>query len=234
MLQAAVAHELDAAVLHSFDKAGFTIVDPENFGNSFIVHCKRKQKSGRECPGQWSWFGGLAGPTNVTWHKEMRDFQLLPQYEYCCEEWMVTNFSDSQGGEGGKTPQTTEDSAAEDIITPRILIVFGSETGNAEDAAQNLCRALILLKPTVKSLNYIAGLELVEAQRITPIIAICSSFNREEFPTNAHEFNEKNYPQTSFMVLKSQFLLLGLLCTPIFALREFIWSRKSREQGVSI
>ena len=71
--------EMDVALNYSFEKQGFTMVDQETVGNSFMVHCKRERDAGRECPGQWSWIGGLTGPTNVTWHHEMRDFYVAPQ-----------------------------------------------------------------------------------------------------------------------------------------------------------
>jgi nitric oxide synthase oxygenase domain/subunit len=71
--------EMDTAVNYSFKKQGFTMVDMETVGKSFIVHCGRERNLGRECPAQWSWIGGLTGPTNVTWHHEMRDFYVAPQ-----------------------------------------------------------------------------------------------------------------------------------------------------------
>jgi len=61
MWKARIAHEIDVAVLHSFDKAGYTIVDSETVGGQFMTHCKREQEAGRECPAQWSWIGGLTG-----------------------------------------------------------------------------------------------------------------------------------------------------------------------------
>jgi nitric oxide synthase oxygenase domain/subunit len=61
MLQQKVTVELETAVLHSFEKNDFTIVDPMASGKSFMTHCKRERKMGRECPAQWSWIGGLVG-----------------------------------------------------------------------------------------------------------------------------------------------------------------------------
>lgn len=63
--------ELEKAILYSFKKSKFTITDPQSVGKSFMTHCKREQSSGRGCPAQWSWIGGLTGPTNPTWHLEM-------------------------------------------------------------------------------------------------------------------------------------------------------------------
>lgn len=71
--------EIDIAVNYSFQKQGFSMVDMDTVGKSFFVHCKRERDAGRECPAQWSWIGGLTGPTNPTWHHEMRDFYVAPQ-----------------------------------------------------------------------------------------------------------------------------------------------------------
>lgn len=56
-----VSAELESAVLYSFEKRGITIVDPDTVGRSFVTHCRREQSTGRECPAQWSWIGGLVG-----------------------------------------------------------------------------------------------------------------------------------------------------------------------------
>ncbi len=56
-----VSAELESAILLSFEKAKYTIVDPETVGNSFLSHCKRERLNGRECPSKWSWIGGLMG-----------------------------------------------------------------------------------------------------------------------------------------------------------------------------
>ncbi len=56
-----VSAELETAICYSFEKQGFTIVDPMTVGDSFMTHCKRERSAGRECPAQWSWIGGLVG-----------------------------------------------------------------------------------------------------------------------------------------------------------------------------
>jgi nitric oxide synthase oxygenase domain/subunit len=44
------SHEIDVAVLHSFDEQGYTIVDMDTVGEQFMTHCKRGKEAGRECP----------------------------------------------------------------------------------------------------------------------------------------------------------------------------------------
>ena len=61
LLHQKVSAELETAILHSFEKNKFTVVDPMTVGKSFLTHCKRERTSGRECPAQWSWIGGLLG-----------------------------------------------------------------------------------------------------------------------------------------------------------------------------
>lgn len=197
MWRARVAHEIDVAVLHSFDKAGYTIVDMDTVGNQFLTHCKREQEAGRECPAQWSWIGGLTGPINPTWHKEMRDFRVDPQYEYCCEQWRVTGEDEEFPDEEETVSATKSDGVAselpaeeEEFTVPRVLIVFGSETGTAEAAAGRLARMLRLCKPVVSSLNKVAGLEVVKQRKITHLVVLCSTFGKGQPPTNAAEFFE--------------------------------------------
>lgn len=60
-----VSAELETAICHSFEKQGYTIVDPMAVGDSFVTHCKRERSAGRECPAQWSWIGGLVGEYSV-------------------------------------------------------------------------------------------------------------------------------------------------------------------------
>ena len=61
LLKQAVFVELEKMVLYSFDKNSLTIVDPMSVGDSFMMHCKKERREGRDCPAQWSWIGGLVG-----------------------------------------------------------------------------------------------------------------------------------------------------------------------------
>jgi len=220
MIEMRIQHEVQVSVLHSFEKACFSIVDPETVGKSFLVHCKRERDNNRECPGQWSWIGGLVGPTNITWHTEMRDFYIAPQYEYASEPWMVTDLADVMGShvaqysDKDQAAQLDEETKAMDV--PRVLIMFGSETGTAEAAANKLAQALRLLKPTVMCLNDVAGLDIVEKRRITHLFAFCSTFNRGEFPSNAQEFSTTEIPSGRLAGVKVAVLAVGSTMYPDF------------------
>lgn len=193
MWKARISHEMDVAVLHSFEKAGYTIVDSETVGEQFLTHCSRERSAGRECPAQWSWIGGLTGPTNKTWHKEMRDFRLDPQYEYCCEMYTVTGEDEvfpegeAETAANGVTEEIEEETA-ESFTVPRVLIAYGSETGTAEAAAGRLGRALRLCKPIVCSLNKVTGLDIIKLRKITHMLVLCSTFGKGKPPSIAAQF----------------------------------------------
>lgn len=224
MWKARVAHEIDVAVLHSFDKAGYTIVDPETVGEQFMAHCKRERESGRECPAQWSWIGGLTGPTNKTWHKEMRDFRKDPQYEYCAEQWSVTGYNETFPDEGGESAAKSssvpiaEVEAEEIFKTPNVLIAYGSETGTAEAAAGRLARALRILKPAVFPLNKIAGLEIVKKRKVSHLLVLCSTFGKGKAPTSASKFVETEIPNGLLQDTKIATLALGSTMYPDFCM----------------
>jgi nitric-oxide synthase len=47
--------ELNVAVLHSFERAGVTIVDHHTEAKRFLAHLDKEQRDGRPTPGDWSW-----------------------------------------------------------------------------------------------------------------------------------------------------------------------------------
>jgi len=235
MLDMRLQHEIQTAVLHSFEDQGFTMVDPEQVGSSFFVHCKRERDQGRECPAQWSWIGGLVGPTNVTWHKEMRDFKVLPQYEYCAEHWLTVKPPDEFALLESASELDLQSLAKEKESVlgarPRILIVYGSETGTAEAAASRLHRALKLLKPSLACLNDVAGLNIVKDKRITHLVAICSTFNRGEFPGNAKIFSESDIEPDILKGTKVAVCALGSSLYPDFCKAGITLERKLADAG---
>jgi hypothetical protein len=158
--------------MHSFEKNGFTIVDPYSVGQQFCTHVRREREQfGRECPAQWSWIDGLTGPTNPTWHLEMRDFLIKPQYDYVltigCSTlaWilrrLLTRTYRPWNLAFGDLSIPVEDSQKSNKSVSRVLIAYGSETGQAEAVAGRLKRQLNVLKPLLMSLNEVAGLDII-------------------------------------------------------------------------
>mmetsp|Transcript_21397 Transcript_21397/g.62513 ORF Transcript_21397/g.62513 Transcript_21397/m.62513 type:complete len:1837 (-) Transcript_21397:3416-8926(-) len=203
MLKLRLAHETEVVVNHSFETAGYTIVDPETVAEQFVVHCTREKDAGRECPSQWSWIGGLVGHTNPVWHMEMRDFRKCPQYEYTSHQWLVAGYADStedgedDGGDSELTRSRNASQLANPILgtadlpplpVPRVLIAYGSETGTAEAAAARLGRNLRLVRPTVVPLNELAGMDPDGWRPYTHVLMLCSTFGKGLAPTNAEDF----------------------------------------------
>jgi len=240
-----VQYELDRAICHSFDKSGFTIVDLETVGEQFVTHCKREKANGRECPGQWSWIGGLAGPTNVTWHKEMRDFLVTPQYEYCAQQWKVVGYDEEPPIDfdlrSRNTSSTTSldtlslainsDEDEFDIKIPRVLIAYGSETGTAESAAGRLGRSLRICRPIVCSLNDVAGMDVVTKKAITHVLVLCSTFGSGEAPSNATDFMKTDIPLRLLVGTKVAVLGLGSSMYPDFARAGINVANKLNQAG---
>ena len=89
----------------------------------------------------------------------MRDFKKDPQYEYCSNPWEVIDMGKQYDkklllettqhcqlrasviNHGNKPVKTAK--------LPKVLIAFGSETGNAETVARSLARKLRLCHPRV-------------------------------------------------------------------------------------
>jgi nitric-oxide synthase len=73
--------ELNRAVLHSFDKAGVTIIDHHTASEQFMAfHC-REQAAGRRVAADWRWIvPPQASATCEVFHLEMRNFHPVPNY----------------------------------------------------------------------------------------------------------------------------------------------------------
>ena len=220
----AASLEVDRAVIHSFQKNGFTIVDPHSVGESFCVHVRReREQHGLECPSQWSWIGGLVGPTNDTWHLEMRDFKTKPQYDYSVDGCALYNSLEHKKDFGASLSTidssmssfsgSPEDTEAFDQI-PKVAILYGSETGQAEGVARQLKRSLRALRPTVMTLDQAAGLKPLRSSGITHLLCITSTFGKGEPPTNARKFFDS--PVTSIKNCSFSVLALGSTLYPDF------------------
>lgn len=75
--------ELNAAVLHSFRRAGVTIVDHHTAAQQFTVFERNEEKAGRAVTGRWSWLVPPLSPaTTPVFHRSYEDTVLSPQFCY--------------------------------------------------------------------------------------------------------------------------------------------------------
>jgi sulfite reductase alpha subunit-like flavoprotein len=142
---------------------------------------------------------------------ECRDFLIKPQYEYCAEGMLLHAIGAGDNLEHASVTDTTDhtsEASFDDLPeVPNVLILYGSQTGNAEAAARRLKRELRLLKPVMMTLNDAKGLHMVGRSMYTHVLAICSTFGDGSPPANAFEFFEAALPKFSG---GKKFAVLGL------------------------
>ncbi|MFD1954426.1 nitric oxide synthase oxygenase [Paenibacillus thailandensis] len=75
--------ELNVAVIHSYKKAGVSIVDHHTAAEQFTRFEQQERNNGREATGRWSWLIPPMSPAATpVWHKSYRDVQLKPAFAY--------------------------------------------------------------------------------------------------------------------------------------------------------
>ncbi|MEU2104445.1 nitric oxide synthase oxygenase [Nocardia sp. NPDC019255] len=75
--------ELNRAVLHSFRKAGVSIVDHHTVAKQFCDHVKREEAAGRACPTDWSWINPpISSGLTPTFHRyyDPPDLDIRPNF----------------------------------------------------------------------------------------------------------------------------------------------------------
>jgi sulfite reductase alpha subunit-like flavoprotein len=117
------------------------------------------------------------------------------------------------------------------IKIPRVLIAFGSETGNAEAAALKLAKLLKVAKPIVMPLNEVAGLSIVRERRITHLLALTSTFGAGEAPMNAKAFASTDIADGVLSETKVAVLALGSTLYPDFCKAGVFLDQQLRRAG---
>jgi sulfite reductase alpha subunit-like flavoprotein/nitric oxide synthase oxygenase domain/subunit/hemoglobin-like flavoprotein len=214
--------ELNAAVLHSFSKAKVTLVDHQTAARQFLTHDLREKRAGRECPAQWSWVvPSMGGSSTPVWHHEMRDFFLSPSYHYAADRWVVIDAELGVAGEAANlnlsgTGQT--DGAGQSTNRThanRLLILYGSETGTAENYARQTARRLHQHHPRIMPLD---DYDMAELGQEDLILVITSTFRDGNMPDNAQKFYARiqAHPPTVFTKLNFSVMALGSTVYPHF------------------
>ncbi|MDH6137940.1 nitric-oxide synthase [Kitasatospora sp. MAA4] len=73
--------ELTAAVLHSYDRAGVSIIDHHFATKQFVRHEERERKSGRDCPADWSAIvPATSGSTTPVWQRRYEPTRARPNF----------------------------------------------------------------------------------------------------------------------------------------------------------
>ena len=73
--------ELTAAVLHSYDQAGVSIIDHHFATRQFVRHEEREHRSGRGCPADWSAIvPATSGSTTPVWQRRYEPTRERPNF----------------------------------------------------------------------------------------------------------------------------------------------------------
>ena len=206
--------ELNAAVLHSFSKAKVTLVDHQTAARQFLTHDLREKRAGRECPAQWSWVvPSMGGSSTPVWHHEMRDFFLSPSYHYAADRWVVIDAE--PGGAGEETNLTLAGAGQPDgagqqagqTHPNRLLILYGSETGTAENYARQTARRLHQHRPRIMPLD---EYDMAELSQEDLLLVVTSTFRDGNMPDNAQKFYTRIQAQPPAVFTKLNFSVMAL------------------------
>ena len=81
--------ELNVAVLHSYEKAGVTMIDHHAAANAFEKFESIETHAGRVVHARWSWIvPPISGCAVTLFHKEhWQDIEVLPAYRAQVDAW---------------------------------------------------------------------------------------------------------------------------------------------------
>jgi nitric-oxide synthase len=80
--------ELNVAVLHSYERAGVTMIDHHAAAHAFDKFEAIETQAGREVHARWSWIvPPISGSTTTVFHREWRDIELTPMYRAQPDAW---------------------------------------------------------------------------------------------------------------------------------------------------
>ena len=86
-----VSNEMNAAVLHSFSRAGVTMVDHHAQSEQFMDFFRQEHRDRGGCPADWVWIcPPVAGSLTEVFHQEMLNYLPAPCYNYQASITFIT------------------------------------------------------------------------------------------------------------------------------------------------
>ncbi len=105
--------ELNLAVMHSFSGAGVTITDHHTESVRFLKHLEMEERSGRECPADWTWIvPPAAGSTTPVFHRYYANFDTSPSFRRPADDTGCPVPADAPAGLADQVPPPSRDRAA--------------------------------------------------------------------------------------------------------------------------
>lgn len=81
--------ELNTAVLHSYRRAGVTMVDHHTASQQFLQFAERERRAGRDLTGDWSWIvPPMSSSATGVFHRPFDDKIISPNYIYQQPAWL--------------------------------------------------------------------------------------------------------------------------------------------------
>jgi nitric oxide synthase oxygenase domain/subunit/sulfite reductase alpha subunit-like flavoprotein len=191
--------ELNAAVLHSYNKCGVSIMDHHSASESFMKFLEQEYRERGGCPADWVWIvPPMSGSATRVFHQEMLLYHLTPSFEY--QEDPVIQWKKS------KRPKSQSDESARDkfkrvvrwaarlakIMQEQMkkrrhcTILYATETGRSETYAR------MLLKLFGHAFNCdlycMDSYSFDKLQDEEIVLIVASTFGSGDPPSNGEEF----------------------------------------------
>jgi nitric oxide synthase oxygenase domain/subunit/sulfite reductase alpha subunit-like flavoprotein len=182
------------AILQSYTAAQVSIVDHHSASDGFMRFMKKEMKLRGGVPGDWIWITPpVGGSTTAVFHQEMLNYQLKPMYRQITFAWEKYDW------DAYAERQNTKLLRKQDLLpsSGHICVVFGSESGKAEDYAYRL--KALLSKAVVSKPNYKVSIcegneldaELLESGGTQHLVVVTSTCGNGDSPSNAAALLEK-------------------------------------------
>ncbi|KAJ6598491.1 Nitric oxide synthase, inducible, partial [Pseudolycoriella hygida] len=210
--------EVNRAVLHSFAKAGVTLVDHHTASQQFLQHMENETKNRGGCPADWVWIvPPMSASITGVFHQEMINYHLKPSFEYQEQAWKHYEWKKVQV----KTRLSTVAYAVlscvrimNAILKNRVkaTILYATETGRSEMFAEKLRKRLS--SSFAVQVICMEDYELNHLPLERLIFVVASTFGNGASPDNGKLFwksicnNQKN--KNSFDLTKLMFSVFGL------------------------
>lgn len=190
--------EVNRAVLHSFVKAGITIIDHHTASQSFLTHFANETKVRGGCPADWVWIvPPMSSSATGVFHQEMINYHLKPSYEYQVPMWKTWKWQKVE------LKYTFKSIASllvltiklfKDILSKRVrvTVLYATETGKSEFFAGKL-------RDTLKENFHVSLVKMdeYEFEKLSTekiLFVVASTFGNGDPPDNGQAFwKQLNY-----------------------------------------
>ncbi|XP_078271813.1 nitric oxide synthase 3-like [Rhinoraja longicauda] len=194
------AIEATVGVLHSFQRAGVTIVDHHAISESFLKHLEREHRVRGGCPTDWLWVQPpISGSLTPLYHQELLNYSLTPAFRYQTDPWKTPEWRAREEGLGKRRPigfrqlaRAVEFSSALMVQAlarrVRVTILYATETGRAHTMAHKLCTVFsTTFNPKVQRMD---EYDIANLEHETLLLVVASTFGNGDPPENGEAFAE--------------------------------------------